>query len=428
MRRKNLMTALMCTLCLTVSTAAAPMMVLAEDAETVTEAETAGEDDEAVTEAETAGEEAETEETEALPERPEYQASDYVTLGEYKGLSVSLEPLKVTDEDIDEEVRYYVQMADALETLTEGTVQEGDTANIDYEGKLNGDAFDGGTAKGYDLVIGSHSFIDGFEDGLIGVSVGQTVDLPLTFPENYMSEELAGKEVVFTVTVNEIKRMPELTDELASTVSNGEYTDAESYRESIRTMLEENNESQKEYFIKSELLTQVVNVSEIKEYPQEMLDYGYNNMVSYYKEYAESFEMEYADFLSTYFGLTEEEFDNQINEMVKQNLRQEMFLKAIAEAEGFEVSDEEYAAGCERYAEENGYDTAEELVAAYGESVVRISLLQDKVLDFLMDNAVIEEETETESETGLEESAEDGQETAAEAVTEASTEGTTEAE
>lgn len=428
MRRKNLMTALMCTLCLAASTAAAPMLAMAEEA--VTEAqETAG----AAEEEETAGEEAEseteevTEAAEPLPERPDYQAADYVTLGEYKGLTVSLDAMTVTDEDIDEAVRYNVQLAGALETLTEGTVEEGDTANIDYEGKLNGEAFDGGTAKGYDLEIGSDTFIEGFEDGLIGVAVGETVDIPLTFPENYMSEELAGKDVVFTVTVNEIKRMPELTDDLANTISEGEYTDAESYRNYIRTMLEESNESQKESYIKEELLTQVASLSEIKDYPQEMLDYGFNNMVSYYKDYAEEYSMEYEDFLSTFFGLTEEEFNEQVTAAVKQNLQQELFLKAIAEAEGFEISDEEYTAGCETYAQENGYETSEELIAAYGESVIRISLLQDKVLDFLMDNAVIEEAQETESETELvEASTEDGAEAATEAETETSTEETTE--
>lgn len=412
MRRKSLMTALMCTFCLAASTVAAPMMTMAEETEAVTEA---------VTEAEEtgAGDEPETEETEAVPERPDYRASDYVTLGEYKGLSVNLDALKVTDEDVEEEIRYDVQMADALETVTEGTIQEGDSANIDYEGKLNGEAFDGGTAKGYDLVIGSNSFIDGFEDGLIGVAVGETVDLPLTFPENYFSEDLAGKEVVFTVTVNEIKRVPELTDELANTISDGEYTDAESYRNSVREMLEESNESQKESYIKSELLTQVANISKINEYPQEMIDYGFNNTVSYYKDYAEEYSMEYEDFLATYMGMTEEEFNEEVTSFVQQSLQQEMYLKAIAETEGMEISDDEYTAGCERYASDYGYETTEELIADYGESVIRISLLQEKVLDFLMDNAVIEVESESETESSE----------AAEAVTEAQTEeGTTEAE
>jgi trigger factor len=229
MRRKNLMTAVMCTFCLAV-TSVAPMTAMAEETELVTEAET-----EAAAEEESEAAEDETEaETGEVLVRPEYTALDYVTLGEYKGLNVSLEEMKVTDEDVEDEIAYNMRLSEIYESLEEGTVHDGDVANIDYEGKLDGEAFDGGTAKGYDLEIGSGTFIDGFEDGLIGVAVGDTVDLTLTFPENYSNEDLAGQETVFTVTVNEIKRTPELTDEHAETLSDGEYTDAASYRASVR--------------------------------------------------------------------------------------------------------------------------------------------------------------------------------------------------
>lgn len=395
MRRKNLMAALLCTFALSAASFA-PMSAAAEETEAVTEAVT--EAAEAESEAETDGASAETEETEAVLERPDYNALDYVTLGEYKGLMVQDQPVEVTEEQIDSEVEYYIQLADALESVTEGTVEEGDTANIDYEGKLNGEAFDGGTAKGYDLIIGSDSFIDGFEDGLIGVAVGETVDLPLTFPENYGNEELAGQDVVFTVTVNEIKRMPEVTDELISTITDGEYADVASYREYICGYLTDSMETQREYQLKLDLLTQVANNSEIKEYPQEMVDYGMSNMDSYYRSMAEQYSMEFADFLEAYMGMTEEEFQEQATDAVQQNLQQELYLKAIAEAEGLEVTDEEMAEQGAEYAAQYGYETVEELIAAYGESTVRISIMQDKVLDFLLENAVITE-AETEAAT-----------------------------
>ncbi len=419
MKRKNLMTAVMCTFCLAAASVS-PVTVMAEETELTTEAaaENAGEDTQAE-DAEEKGTEAQAddaeegagdsdtedttegsadEETEAAPERPEYTASDYVTLGEYKGLGVGLDVLTVAEADVDENIRSSMQQADLLETLEEGTVQDGDTANIDYVGTLNGEAFEGGTAKGTDLVIGSGTFIPGFEDGLIGVAIGDTVDLPLTFPENYGNAELAGQETVFTVTVNEVKRVPELTDEHASTLSDGEYTDVASYRESVRTALQESMDSQKDNIIKNELMRQVAESSKINDYPQEMVNFGVANMEASYKQEAEKYEMEYADFLSVCFGMTEEQFREQAAEYTKQLMQQELILKAIAETEGIEVSDEEYAAGCERYLESEGYETVEELEAAYGESVIRISLLQEKTLDFLVDNAVIEEETEMESE------------------------------
>lgn len=379
MKRNYLMAMLLCAACLTTTSAS----VLAEETEVVTEVS------------------AEAEETEAKAERPDYQASDYVTLGEYKGLKVEID-LTASEAEIDKEIHSAVSSADMMEKMTEGTVEEGDIVNIDYEGKLNGEAFDGGTAKGSDLEIGSHSFIDGFEDGLIGVAVGETVDLNLTFPENYFSTDLAGQEVVFTVTVHEIKRVPELTDDIVSAVTEGEYTTVDDYKASIRASLEEEKEAQKDSMVITDLLIQISSSATINEYPEELVAYGVQEMTDYYSQLAESYSMELIDFISMSFGMTEEVFNEQIELAVQQNLQQEMYLKAIAEAEGIELTEEEYAAGCEKYAETYGMESGEDIVEAYGESVVRLSLLQEKVFDFLMENAVIEEVAETQTEASTE--------------------------
>lgn len=383
MKRKHLIAMLLCAACLTTAAAA----VSAEETEAVTEV--------------ASEESTEEEETEAPLERPDYTASDYVTLGEYMGLTVQID-LTASEEEIEEELEYYLQTADVMEEITEGTVEEGDTVSIDYEGKKDGVAFDGGTAKDYDLTIGSNSFIDGFEDGLIGVNVGETVDLNLTFPENYFSEDLAGQDVVFTVTVHSIKRMPELTDDLVNTITEGEYTTIDAYKEYIRSYLEEDKAAQRDTMVMTDLFTQVTNNSTINEYPEEMVNYGIQSMKNYYEDMAESFSMEFADFMLMYFGMTEEDFDEQVVLAVQQNMQQELYLKAIAEAEGLELTEEEYAEGCARYAESYGYESGEELVAAYGEDTVRISILQDKVLEYLMENAVVEEITESESEVSTE--------------------------
>lgn len=390
MRRKNMMTALVCAVCL----AAAPIAAMAEETEAVTEAAA---ETEAGTEAESEAAEESTE-AEEVAVRPEYKALDYVTLGEYMGLTVTVDPITVTDEEVDAEtltnITYYGD--EVYETLTEGTVQEGDTANIDYEGKLDGEAFDGGTSKGYDLTIGSGTFIDGFEDGLIGVAIGETVDLPLTFPENY-TEELAGKDVIFTVTVNEVKRMKELTDDLVNTVTDGEYADVAAFKAHVRETLEETAQESRENTIKNDLLTQISATSTISEFPQELVDYSVDEMTTYYETYAEMYGMEFADFLSAYFGLTEEEYAEQAVLAVEQNLQQELYIKAIAEAEGLEIDDEEFAAGCQKYADAYGFESAEAVVEAIGgEDTMRLSLLLDETFEYLMDNAVIEETAETE--------------------------------
>lgn len=427
MRRKNLMTALLCAAVVAASTVMAPGVVMAEETEAVTEAST-----EAATEADTeASTEASTEEALELAERPDYKALDYVELGEYKGLTVEVEPTTVRDDEVLKQIRANAG-SDILEEVTEGTVEEGDTANIDYEGKLDGEAFEGGTAKDTDLEIGSGTFIPGFEDGLVGVKIGDTVDLPLTFPENY-TEELAGKDVVFTVTVNSVKRMPELTDDLVNQITDGEYTDVASYKESVRKDLEDAKAASRPSEINNSLLTQIAATSTIKEYPQELVDYAANNMKNYYKQQAESSSMEFADFLSTYFSMDEDTFNEQVDLVVKQNLRAELYLKAIAEAEDIELTDEEYEAKCEEYAENYGYDSVEKFKSAYTENEIRLSALEDKVLEFLSDNATVveksEDETEasSEAEVSTEATSEDGTESAAETETEAATEVATEA-
>ena len=411
MRRKNLMTALLCAAVVAASTVMAPGVVMAEETEAVTEAST--------------------EEALELAERPDYKALDYVELGEYKGLTVEVEPTTVSDDEVLKQIRANAG-SDILEEVTEGTVEEGDTANIDYEGKLDGEAFEGGTAKDTDLEIGSGTFIPGFEDGLVGVKIGDTVDLPLTFPENY-TEELAGKDVVFTVTVNSVKRMPELTDDLVNQITDGEYTDVASYKESVRKDLEDAKAASRPSEINNSLLTQIAATSTIKEYPQELVDYAANNMKNYYKQQAESSSMEFTDFLSTYFSMDEDTFNEQVDLVVKQNLRAELYLKAIAEAEDIKLTDEEYEAKCEEYAENYGYDSVEKFKSAYTENEIRLSALEDKVLEFLSDNATVveksEDETEasSEAEASTEATSEDGTESAAETETEAATEVATEA-
>lgn len=426
MRKKNFMTALAAAFCLTASALAPGAAVLAEeetaqetDAQEETSQETAEETTEETGETGETGEVSETEaaaqETEAVPERPDYNALDYVTLGEYTGLTVTVD-LTVSEEEVQQEIESSIRLSGELENVEDGVVEEGDTVNIDYEGKLDGEAFEGGTDKGYDLEIGSNTFIDGFEEGLIGTAKGETVDLPLTFPENYFSEDLAGQDVVFTVTVNEIQRVPELTDELASTLSEGAYTDAASYQDSVRQELESQRAQQRDAMASQEILTQIAASSTIESYPQEMVDYSVESTMSYYESMAEAYGMEMEEFLTAYMGLTEEELREQAALAASQSMQTELYLKAIAEQEGIEVTEEEFQSGAQEYADQYGFESTDALMDYYGEGTVRISLLQDKVMDFLMENTTVEEVTQEESES------------AGEAETEAASEETQDAE
>lgn len=394
----------------------------ADETEAETAAETAAEEDaQAETEAETVSEETEAEtEAEELGERPDYTALDYVTLGEYKGLSVTVESLEVTEDEITDSIEAEIAAQDKYDQKTEGTVAEGDTVNIDYEGKLDGVAFDGGTAEGADLTIGSDTFIDGFEDGLIGVAVGETVDLNLTFPENYQSTELAGKETVFTVTVNYIREAPELTDELVSELSDGAYSTVDGYREYRKELLMEEKEEEQEYNIYVDLMTQLYNTCTINDYPQELVDYSVASMNQAYESYASMYGMTLEDMI-TAMGYTEDTFNSAVLENVQSNLQQELILKAIAEQEEMLLSEEEYTAGSADYAAEYGYESTQEFEEAYDKATIEMSLLIDKMLLYVKDNALIEEVQETEALTeAVSEAESEAQET--ETVSEADTE------
>ena len=196
-----------------------------------TSAETGTEDTGSITEAMS-----ETEST-AVTERPDYRALDYVTVGQYRQLPVETDEITVTDEDIDAALRAAIPAEDYAD-VPDGTVESGDIVNIDYTGKIDGNEFEGGTAAGQDLTIGSGTFIDGFEEGLLGLKVGDTTDLDLTFPEDYVSSTLAGKAVVFTVKINSIRRAPEITAELISEISDGSYSTVEGYRDYQREQVQ----------------------------------------------------------------------------------------------------------------------------------------------------------------------------------------------
>ena len=402
----------------------------ASETETETESESTSEtetetESESTSETETGSEaESETEsETEIkVADLPEYDASEYVTLGEYKGLTVEVSPVEVTDEQVMDQIA-----SETKQTLTEGTVESGDTVNIDYVGKMDGEEFDGGSAEGYDLEIGSCTFIDGFEDGIIGMQVGETKDLELKFPEEYHSEDLAGKDVVFTVTVNSISRVPELTDEVADSIVEG--MTAEAYQESVRQDLEDQAKESQKTEAEQKLLQAVYDNATINGYPEENLQYTMKRATDYYEWLASMYGMSLDDYLTNY-GMTQDEFKEQLQPVAEEALGEEMTLLAIAKEENIEVSDQEYQDGLARYAETQGLDDPSKLEESYGENYIRNSLLQEKVLEFLYENATIEEVKETESDTEAASEEATEEETAEETNTEevSETEETSESE
>lgn len=354
---------------------------------------------------------------------PDYKALDYVTLGQYKALEVTVSSPEVTEEDIQNQYYTDCESNDQLMQITEGEVADGDVTNIDYVGSVDGVEFDGGTDKGVDLTIGSGKFIDGFESGLIGAPIGEKTDINVTFPENYGEKSLAGKDAVFAVTVNFVKQVPEMTDEVVAAISDCKTADE--YRSGLEKTIHDSKVSQQEYEKLNGILNLLYSGSTIKDYPQAVVDYRTAEMKDYYAQIAEQSGMDFATFLSEQLNITEEQFDEQVPNIVKESMIQEILLKAVAESEKMEITDEEYDAGVERYVASTGSDSKETLLSKYPEEEIRRYILMDKVLDFLKENTttVVEGEKTSEGETTAETASEaetSGTETAA--VTESETE------
>ncbi len=304
--------------------------------------------------------------------------SKIVELGEYKGLKVDTasddfkEILQnVLDSDIEDNGFY------TTETLTEGKIQEGDIANIDYTGKKDGVAFDGGTSTGYELEIGSNTFIDGFEDGLIGVAIGDTVDLNLTFPENYGNEELNGAAVVFTVKVNSAQRnTPQKAEEFYAKLS-------------FKSVSEYNSDARKRAAQKY-LINKVVEGSKIKEYPKADIDIMYAQNKTYMETVlSESYGMDFAAYL-TQIDQTEEEFKNTvIEEQIKPSMDTQMVLYAIADKEGIEISKKEVEKEVEDTVKEINDSSvdAEKVKSVYGEYYFEEAVVGKKIIELLYENA-----------------------------------------
>ena len=322
----------------------------------------------------------------------DYDLSEYVTVGEYKGIEVErVDPEKVTDEDVQTEITSTLESKITWDEV-DREAQNGDKVNIDYEGKIDGETFDGGSAQGYDLTLGDGAFIEGFEEGLVGAKKGETKELNLTFPDPYVNnEELSGKPVVFTVKVNSIseEKVPELNDDFVKSL-NEDYKTVEEYEAAVRKDLEEQAEETAKQAMMSSAWTKVMDSSEVIKYPEKELAAKQEEMKEYYKQYAESYGMQWEDFISM-TGMTEEQFEEESKTYAEESVKEEMIMYTIARNENIAVTEKTYEEEAQKYVESLGYDSIEALEQAYDKDTIITSILWNEVFEFLLDNAKIVE-------------------------------------
>lgn len=321
-----------------------------------------------------------------------------VTLGDYKGVTVEKTIQSVTDEDVQNEIdnalaNYPVEVDQAA--------KEGDTVNIDYVGKIDGEEFDGGSDQGADLKLGSGKFIDGFEDGLIGARKGETRTLNLTFPEDH-TQDLAGKAVEFTVTVNAVKEpLSEPTDQWVADNIEG-YDNLADYKAGIRSEQEESNEQTAENQVRYAAWTQVIDNCTINEYPETLVEVGkklYEQQVETYAKYA---GMELDAYIES-SGLTQEEYQSNMEEYGKNVAAQALVCQAICDKEGFAIGDDDYQKALQDMLTEYGC-TEDELIQTYGQDNVEQSIMLNRVSNLILENANV---TEVQADSSADSSSDD---------------------
>ncbi len=321
-----------------------------------------------------------------------YNLDDYITVGECKGMEVDGYTIEVSDSEVHAAIDKALEGATADMKLKKGDqVQAADTINIDYVGRIDGKKFEGGSAEGYDLTIGSGAFIEGFESGLIGKKVGDTkVKVKVTFPEDYAAPEVAGKDAVFTVTINSGTRpkIPEYDDAFAKT--QGDYNNTEEYEKAIRKQLRDQKEAEAIEDQKMALWDKVVSKSDVREYPQDEVDNYMKANDKMMDATAKESGLTREEILSKYGFKDEKSFKVSNEESSKLRVKQELIVAKIAEREGISYTNEEKEAMINEFLAQ-GYDegTMELQTGRSMDQYVCIQLLYDKVLDFILDQAKV---------------------------------------
>ena len=331
-----------------------------------------------------------------VPELPKFSDMGTVKLCDLTGITVETSPKLTVDEDmVNSQIDY---LRKNYLTETEDAAKEGDTVNIDFVGKMNGEAFDGGSGTGYDLVLGSGSFIDGFEDQLIGAKKGEKLEVNVTFPESYPNNpDLAGKPAVFDVTVNKVSTMPELTDQWVKEHAEdmgSKASDVASFRVEQQALLQAQVDYQYNNTIQQDALQQIVDTSEItvsdamQKYAE---DYVISQEVSTAKQYGHGL----ADMLNMY-GMSVDDFKEEISSYATDYAKQRMVVAAIANEQGIKSSDQLID---ELAAELSGLAGKElnkiQLIEQYGGDAVKDEAVNKAVLDYVQTQVKVVETTET---------------------------------
>ena len=306
-----------------------------------------------------------------------------VELGEYAGLTVTKEAKTVNEDDVDAEVKRMQDRNGRLLTR-EGAAENGDTVDIDFEGFVDGKAFEGGKAEHYSLVLGSGSFIPGFEDQVVGHSAGDEFDVNVKFPEEYGAAELAGKDATFKIKLHEVKykELPTLDDDFAKDVS--EYDTLDELKDSIRNNIKTNLDKQAEQKVENDLMDQVI-ANMKADIPDAMVDSRIDELVQDFEYRISQQGLKLADYLK-YMGMNIEQFRAQFKEQADKQVKMRLAMEAIVAKEGITASDEEFEEEVKRIADAYKME-ADKVKSIVDAAAVKADLAINKAIDFVKEKA-----------------------------------------
>ena len=323
-----------------------------------------------------------------------YDLSKYVKVGNYKGLEYASQKASVTDEEVDVEIQRRLQKAAKTENSKTGKVENGDTINISFVGKIDGKEFEGGSSESTDITVGTTQMIDGFVEGLIGKNVGESVTLNLKFPDDYGKTDLQGKAVEFKVTINSKKKIsvPKLNASFVK--KNSKYKTVKEYKEGVKKELLNQKQKSIDSTVKQELWSRIINKSKAKKYPEKELNEAMsqaNKLEESYKAQAQNYGMEWETYLKTVMRTDKKGFEKLKQEYAKNIVFNRMVMYSIARSENISLSNREYKKEILKILEDNGYDE-ESFKKAFGKDIEtyadeqnwRQKVLFDKVLDKVM--------------------------------------------
>lgn len=326
-----------------------------------------------------------------------------VKLGKYLGVQVTKVDTSVSDEEVEEALEKERQKNSRTVTVTDRPVQNGDTAVIDFEGFVDGVAFEGGKGENHPLEIGSHTFIDTFEDQLVGKNTGDEVEVNVTFPEKYQAEELAGKPAVFKVKIHEIKakELPELNDEFAQDVS--EFETLEEYKADVRKRLEIQKEDEAKRTKEDEAIQKIIDKSEM-EIPEAMIDTQCENMVNEFAQRIAQSGLSMEQYMQ-FSGLTLDKLKEQVRPEAETRIKSSLVLEQIAKDENIQVSDEEIDAEIEKMAKAYGMeaDKLKEYMGDAEKESMKRDISVTKAVDLIMENVKERAKAKTKKEKEAEE-------------------------